>query len=131
MSRAELIVRVRVTLRVRVLHTKRVLPEAALAESKISSSGALVGVTPDRRRGRGGPRGGSVCTGRVGAGVGLLLTCEGPAPGEDLLGRLCCEHEAGGRAVRRTSSHVSGFSIASRSIYNHNDVTVGVNLCFF
>ena len=34
----------------------------------------------------------------------------------------------GRRAVRRTSSHVSGFSIASRSIYNHNDVTVVVRV---
>ena len=85
-------------------------------------------VTPDSRRGRGGPRGGSVCTGPLGAGVGLLVIPEGPAPGEDLLGRFCCEREAGGRAVRRTSSQVSGFSMASRSIYKHNDVRVGVRV---
>ena len=89
-----------------------------------------MGLIPDRRRGRGGPREGSVRTGVLGAGVGLLVTPEGPAcaPEEDLLGRPCCEREAGGRAVRRTSSHVSGFSIASRSIYNHNDVTVVVRV---
>ena len=87
-----------------------------------------MGLIPDRRRGRGGPREGSVRTGVLGAGVGLLVTPEGPAPGEDLRGRPCCAREAGGRAVRRTSSHVSGFSIASRSIYNHNDVTVVVRV---
>ena len=48
--------RVRVRVRVRVPHMKEGLPEAALAESEISSSGALVGLIPDRRRGRGGPR---------------------------------------------------------------------------
>jgi len=107
-----------------------VSPEAALAvsEFEISSSGLLVVVTPDSRRGRGGSRGGSVCTGRLGAGVGLLVIPEGPATGEDPLGRLCCEREAGGRAKRRTSSQVSGFSMASRSIYKHNDVRVGVRI---
>ena len=87
-----------------------------------------MGLIPDRRMGRGGPREGKVRTGVLGAGVGRLDTPEGPAPGEDLLGRPCCEREVGGRAVRRTSSHVSGFSSASRSIYDHNDVMVVVRV---
>ena len=106
-------------------HAKSVSLEAPLAtsESEISSSGLRVVVTSDSRRCRGGPRGGALCMGRLGAGVGLLVIPDGPAPGED---PLCCEHEAGGHAVHRTSSHVSGFSIASRSIYTHNDGRVKV-----
>ena len=103
-----------------VSHAKPVSPEAALGTSGsgISSFGVLVVVTPDSLRGRGGPRGGSVCTGPLGAGVGLLVIPEGPAPGEDLLGRFCCKRGAGGRAERRASSQASltGFSMASRSI---------------